>query len=52
MAASLNDTGDNPDPLRNAGWYLNLPGNGERVVSDVMIRDVCIAGFVTEAKET
>jgi type IV pilus assembly protein PilY1 len=34
-----NDTGDNPDPLRNAGWYLNLPGSGERVVSDVMIRD-------------
>jgi Tfp pilus tip-associated adhesin PilY1 len=28
-----------PDPLRNAGWYLDLTGNGERVVSDVMIRD-------------
>jgi len=31
--------GVNADPLRNAGWYLDLTGNGERVVSDVLIRD-------------
>jgi type IV pilus assembly protein PilY1 len=27
-----------PDPVRNAGWYFNLPESGERVVSDVRIR--------------
>ena len=27
-----------PDPVRHAGWYYNLPDSGERVVSDVRIR--------------
>ena len=30
--------GNNPDPLRHAGWYFNLPGARERVVSDVIVR--------------
>ena len=33
-----NNTGDKPDPLRHAGWYFNLPGTRERVVSDVIVR--------------
>jgi type IV pilus assembly protein PilY1 len=34
-----NGTGTYADPLRNVGWYLNLDGSGERVVSDVLVRD-------------
>jgi type IV pilus assembly protein PilY1 len=34
-----NGIGTNADPLRNVGWYLNLDGPGERVVSDVLVRD-------------
>jgi type IV pilus assembly protein PilY1 len=34
-----NTTGDNPDPVKNVGWYFDLPIDGERVVSDVMIRE-------------
>jgi type IV pilus assembly protein PilY1 len=34
-----NAAGDNPDPVANAGWYFDLPLTGERVVSDVMIRN-------------
>jgi type IV pilus assembly protein PilY1 len=30
--------GGDPDPVRNAGWYFNLPETGERVVTDVYIR--------------
>jgi type IV pilus assembly protein PilY1 len=33
-----NPPGNHPDPLRHAGWYLNLPGARERVVSDVIVR--------------
>ena len=33
-----NNTGNKPDPLRHAGWYLNLPGARERVISDVIVR--------------
>jgi type IV pilus assembly protein PilY1 len=33
-----NGSGANPDPLRHAGWYLNLPSARERVVSDVIVR--------------
>jgi len=49
-ACDLNDTGENPDPLANVGWYFDLPIDGERVVSDVMIRmDKVIAiSFVPE----
>ena len=34
-----NDTGQHPDPTLHAGWYFNLPNAGERVISDVVIRD-------------
>ena len=34
-----NGSGENADPLRHAGWYLDLPGNGERVVSNVFVRE-------------
>jgi type IV pilus assembly protein PilY1 len=33
-----NNSGPDPDPLRHAGWYFNLPGARERVVSDVIVR--------------
>ncbi|HSO60960.1 MAG TPA: PilC/PilY family type IV pilus protein [Desulfobacterales bacterium] len=33
-----NGSGAKPDPVRNVGWYLNLPGARERVVSDVIVR--------------
>jgi len=34
-----NGTGEYPDPVRNVGWYFNLPDAGERVVSDVIARE-------------
>jgi type IV pilus assembly protein PilY1 len=33
-----NSVGTQPDPVRNVGWYFNLPEGGERVVTDVYIR--------------
>jgi Tfp pilus tip-associated adhesin PilY1 len=33
-----NNLGSNPNPLRHAGWYLNLPSARERVVADVIVR--------------
>jgi len=33
-----NALGANPDPVRNVGWYFNLPETGERVLTDVSIR--------------
>jgi len=33
-----NGYGSNPDPLYLAGWYFDLPGSGERVVTDTLIR--------------
>jgi len=33
-----NMVGTQPDPVRNVGWYFNLPETGERVVTDVYIR--------------
>jgi type IV pilus assembly protein PilY1 len=33
-----NATGIYPDPVRNAGWYFDLPISGERVISDPIIR--------------
>jgi type IV pilus assembly protein PilY1 len=45
-----NGTGENPDPIRNAGWYLDLPDSGERVVSDVIVRDgkLIVISYVPE----
>jgi type IV pilus assembly protein PilY1 len=34
-----NGIGTDADPMRNVGWYLNLDSPGERVVSDVLVRD-------------
>ncbi len=34
-----NGTGVLPDPVRNVGWYFDLPDAGERVVSDVIARE-------------
>ena len=33
-----NTVGSDPDPVRNVGWYFNLPESGERVVSELRIR--------------
>jgi Tfp pilus tip-associated adhesin PilY1 len=33
-----NGYGANPDPVRLAGWYFDLPLDGERVMSDALIR--------------
>jgi type IV pilus assembly protein PilY1 len=43
------DTG-NPDPIKIAGWYFDLPVTGERVPSDLLIRDakVIVATFTPE----
>jgi type IV pilus assembly protein PilY1 len=38
-ACDLNGIGEHADPLRHVGWVLNLDEAGERVVSDVLIRD-------------
>jgi len=45
-----NATGAHPDPVANAGWYFDLPIEGERVVSDVMIREnkVIVLSFIPE----
>jgi type IV pilus assembly protein PilY1 len=42
-----------PDPIANAGWYLDLdiyPGKGERVIGDVILRDgiLIVIGFIPE----
>jgi len=45
-----NAVGTQPDPVRNVGWYFNLPESGERVVSDVRIRAgrLTVISYVTE----
>ena len=49
-ACDRNNTGDNPDPVANVGWYFDLPLTGERVVSDVMIREnkVIVLSYTAE----
>jgi type IV pilus assembly protein PilY1 len=34
-----NGYGEYPDPVKNAGWYYDLPITGERVITDSLIRD-------------
>jgi Tfp pilus tip-associated adhesin PilY1 len=34
-----NNIGANPDPVKLAGWYFDLPLSGERSVSDALIRE-------------
>jgi type IV pilus assembly protein PilY1 len=34
-----NDVGEKADPVAHAGWFFDLPLSGERITSDVMIRD-------------
>ena len=38
------------DPVANVGWYFDLPISGERVVSDVMIREnkVIVLSYMPE----
>jgi type IV pilus assembly protein PilY1 len=45
-----NSTGTEPDPLRSAGWYFDLPISREKVISDALIRaeKVIIISFVSE----
>ena len=45
-----NGVGANPDPLRSAGWYFDLPISGERVTSDPLIRElkVIVISFIAE----
>jgi type IV pilus assembly protein PilY1 len=42
--------GAKPDPIEHAGWYFDLPIEGERVISDVMIREqkVIVLSFLGE----
>ena len=49
-SCDLNGIGEHADPLRNVGWVLNLDGIGERVVSDVLVRDglVIATSYVPE----
>ncbi|NOQ95444.1 MAG: PQQ-binding-like beta-propeller repeat protein, partial [Desulfobacterales bacterium] len=49
-ACDLNSTGAYPDPVANVGWYFDLPISGERVVSDVMIREnkVIVLSYMAE----
>lgn len=39
LSCDPNGIGTYADPLRNVGWYLNLDVPGERIVSDVLVRD-------------
>jgi len=50
VACDPNSVGTTPDPTEYAGWYFDLPATGERVASDLMIRDskVIYIGFVPE----
>ena len=32
-------TGQKPNPIRNAGWYFDLPIAGERIIKNVFIRE-------------
>jgi type IV pilus assembly protein PilY1 len=45
-----NDLGTKPDPVKNVGWYFNLPESGEGVVSDVRVRagKLTVVSYVTE----
>jgi type IV pilus assembly protein PilY1 len=47
----LNGVGQDADPLRNVGWYLNLPASRERVVSDVLVKDgkLIVVSFMPDA---
>jgi type IV pilus assembly protein PilY1 len=47
-ACDPNGVGTNPDPIRNVGWYFDLPEGGERVVSDLLLREkkVIVVGYV------
>jgi type IV pilus assembly protein PilY1 len=42
--------GSYPDPVKYLGWYFDLPISGERVVSDLMIRDgkVVVISYIPE----
>jgi len=46
-----NNIGANPDPVKLAGWYFDLPLTGERSVSDALIREgkVIFVPYVPEA---
>ncbi|MBW2482105.1 MAG: hypothetical protein JRF38_19110 [Deltaproteobacteria bacterium] len=48
-----NGLGTESDPVRNVGWYFNLPQTGERVVSDVRIRagKLTVVSFVSEGSQ-
>jgi type IV pilus assembly protein PilY1 len=43
-----NALGEYPDPVKHLGWYFNLPTPGERVISDILIRDgkVIVVSYV------
>jgi Tfp pilus tip-associated adhesin PilY1 len=44
------DTNSKPDPAQFVGWYLDLPIDGERLVSDVLIREgkVIIISYIPD----
>jgi type IV pilus assembly protein PilY1 len=43
-----NAVGEYPDPVKHLGWYFDLPSTGERVTSDILIRDgkVIVVSYV------
>jgi type IV pilus assembly protein PilY1 len=40
-----NGYGEHSDPVKNAGWYYDLPITGERVITDAMLRDAKVIGI-------
>jgi type IV pilus assembly protein PilY1 len=38
------------DPLKRVGWVMNLPGSGERIVSDVVVRggNLIVVSYIPE----
>ncbi|HJX34208.1 MAG TPA: PilC/PilY family type IV pilus protein, partial [Desulfatiglandales bacterium] len=46
------DENGNPDPIRNIGWFFDLPESGERIVSDVLLREKRLIAIGYMPKQT
>jgi type IV pilus assembly protein PilY1 len=48
-----NAIGEDPDPVNNVGWYFNLPETGERVITDLRIRNhnLTVISYVSEGSQ-
>jgi type IV pilus assembly protein PilY1 len=38
-SCDMNSPGTQPEPAVDVAWFMNLPGSGERIVSDMLIRE-------------